>query len=97
MKEMICFSLLCILSFGNLSIAHKYNGFQGERSLISQEALMTPFPMRVKIDSPVETTKNMATLTADRMFIKDGGHVKIMAEILGISWQNDNFLKNIPF
>ena len=66
---------------------------------------MTPFPMRVKSDSPVETinistiknSKNMATLTADKKFIKDGGHVKIMAEILGISWQNDNFLKNIPF
>ena len=80
----------------SLSSAHKQIGFQGERSLLSQEALLTPFPMREKNDTPMEKLNNnpnaMAILTADREFIKDGGDVKITAEIIGVeTTENDHF------
>ena len=101
MKNLFTFSLLSILSFLSLhavSSAHKDKqiGFQGDKSLLSQESLLTPFPMRLKSDPPTETinassfnnSKVTATLTADKEFIKDGGSVKIMAELQGISWLN---------
>ena len=71
-----------------LSSAHKQTGFQGELSLLSQEDLLTPFPLKARNHS-LETISGTdygaeAILTADREFIKDGGNVKIMAEIVGI-------------
>ena len=99
MKQIFGFFLLIIISFlllCSLSSAHKQIGFQGERSLLSQEALLTPFPMREKNEPPIEKLNNnpnaMAILTADREFIKDGGDVKITAEIIGVeTTENDHF------
>ena len=95
MKDFFCFSLLSIISFLNLhlmSSAHKDKQirFQGDRSLLSQEALLTPFPLRVNNEktiniSGLKNSKVLATLTADKEFIKDGGNVKIMVEIQGTS------------
>ena len=73
-----------------LSSAHKQTGFQGELSLLSQEDLLTPFPLKARNHS-LETISGStdygaeAILSADREFIKDGGEVKIMANIIGIS------------
>ena len=78
-----------------LSSAHKQTGFQGEQSLLSQEDLLTPFPLKARNPS-LETISGtnygaVAILTADREFIKDGGDVKIMAEIIGIETSEDDY------
>ena len=102
MNQNICFFLLNIISFFNqhsVSSAHKQTGFQGKLSLLSQEELLAPFPSRARNNSS-ETISNydhpdfngMAILSADREFIKDGGNIKIMAELSEIETsENDYF------
>ena len=102
MNQNICFFLLNIIAFFNqhsVSSAHKQTGFQGKLSLLSQEELLTPFPSRARNNSSETISiydhpdcNGMAILTADREFIKDGGDIKIRAELSGIETsENDYF------
>ena len=70
--------------------SHKETPFQGNNSLFSQDQLSRLFPLGNH--DRINSKEVGAILTADREFIKDGGDVKIKAELVGIeAFENDYF------
>ena len=81
----ICFALIL-----QLCSSHKETPFQGNNSLFSQDQLSRLFPLGNH--NRINSKEVGAILTADREFIKDGGDVKIKAELVGIeAFENDYF------
>jgi len=100
---LLLYSLISIQSL-EIVIAHKITGFQGDNSLLIQEALLHPYPLKSiggkSIGRLVSSQNHIhkfgrrflgndeginATLSADQKYIKDGGSVKIVAEIEGVA------------
>ena len=73
----IHFALLLHLSSG-----HKGTPFQGINSLLSEDQLESPFPFGTH--EWINSEDVRAILIPDRELIKDGGNVKIKAELIGI-------------
>ena len=72
-----------------LSASHKETPFQGKNSLLSQDQLSRPFPFG--IHDRINSKDVGAILTSDKEFIKDGGDIKIRAELIGIETSEDDY------
>ena len=70
-RNFYLFLLHIILSFSKCSItfAHSQTAFQGKNSILSQEEILTPFPLKHENNSALKLGNFWATLTADKNLI----------------------------
>ena len=85
---------LCILKIHfalllHLSASHEGTPFQGKNSLLSGDQLSIPFPFGTH--DRINSEEVGAILIADKEFIKDGGDIKIRAELIGIETSEDDY------
>ena len=53
----------------SLIFAHSQTAFQGKNSILSQEEILTPFPLKHENNSALKLGNFWATLTADKNLI----------------------------
>ena len=53
----------------SITFAHSQTAFQGKNSILSQEEILTPFPLKHENNSALKLGNFWATLTADKNLI----------------------------
>ena len=92
-RNFYLFLLHIILSFSKCSItfAHSQTAFQGKNSILSQEEILTPFPLKHENNSALKLGNFWATLTADKNLITGDSFLLFQVVVIWLLVSNNKY------